>query len=78
MESVKRSIKLVNWEAFHNKTVYKQVSIFNGTLMNIFSNFISNKYITFDYRDPPWMNGFVKTKIKFKNQQYNTYIKKWL
>ena len=43
--------------------------------MNIFSNFIPNKYITFDDRDPPWMNDFVKTKTKFKNQLYNTYIK---
>ena len=43
--------------------------------MNIFSNFIPNKYITIDDRDPPWMNHFVKTKIKFKNQLYNTYIK---
>ena len=50
-------------------------SIFNETLMNIFSNFIPNKYITFDDRDPPWMNDFVKSKIKFKNQLYNTYIK---
>ena len=76
VESIKRSIELVNWETlFHNKTVHKQVSIFNETLMNIFSNFIPNKYITFDDRDPPWMNHFVKTKIKFKNQLYNTYIK---
>ena len=43
--------------------------------MNIFSNFIPNKYITFNDRDPPWMNDFVKTKIKFKNQLYNTYMK---
>ena len=43
--------------------------------MNIFLNFISNKYVTFDDRVPPWMNDFVKTKIKFKNQLYNTYIK---
>ena len=54
VESIKRSIELVNWETlFHNKTVHKQVSIFNETLMNIFSNFIPNKYITFDDRDPP-------------------------
>ena len=76
VESIKMSIELVNWETlFHNKTVHKQVSIFNETLMNIFSNFIPNKYITFDDRDPPWMNDFVKTKTKFKNQLYNTYIK---
>ena len=37
--------------------------------MNIFSNFIPNKYVTFNdcY--------FVKTKTKFKNYLYNTYIK---
>ena len=76
VESIKRSVELVNWETlFQNKTVHKQVFIFNETLMNIFSNFIPNKYITFDDRDPPWMNDFVKTKTKFKNQLYNTYIK---
>ena len=75
MESIERPIELVNWEKlFHNKTVYKQVSISNETL-NIFSNFILNEYVTFDDRDPPWMSDFVKTKIKFKNQLYNTYIK---
>ena len=41
VESIKRSIELVNWETlFRNKTVHKQVSIFNETLMNIFSNFL--------------------------------------
>ena len=43
--------------------------------MNIFSNFVRNKYVTFNDRDPPWMNDFVKTKIKLKNQLYNAYIK---
>ena len=53
IESIKSSIELVNWKTlFHNKTVHKQVSIFNETLMNIFSNFIPNKYVTFDDRDP--------------------------
>ena len=43
--------------------------------MNIFSSFIANKYVTFNDREPLWMNDFVKTKIKFKNQLYNTPIK---
>ena len=76
MESIKRSIELVNWETlFQNKTVHKQVSMFNETLMSIFSDFIPDKYISFDDRYPPWMNDLVKTEIKFKNQLYNTYIK---
>ena len=72
VESIK-NIESVNWELmFSNKSVLKQVSIFNETLMNIFSNFTPNKLVTCDDRDPPWMNDFVKSKIKWKNQLYNT------
>ena len=45
---------------FNNKSVHKQVSIFNEILTNIFSNFTPNKLVTFDDRDPPWINDFVK------------------
>ena len=41
--------------------------------MNIFSNFVPNKLVTFNDRDPPWMNDFVKNKIKWKHQKYKTY-----
>ena len=60
---------------FNNKSVHKQVSIFNEILMNIFSNFTPNKLVTFDDRDPPWMNDFVKSKIKLKNQHSKIYTK---
>ena len=39
----------------NNNSVHKQESIFNETLMNIFSNFNPNKLATFDDRDPSWM-----------------------
>ena len=62
VEGIKKSIESVNWEVmFNNKSVHKQVSIFNEILMNIFSNFTPNKLVTFDDRDPPWMNDFVKS-----------------
>ena len=32
--------------------------------MNIFTNYIPNKYITIDDRDPPWMNEALRNKIK--------------
>ena len=44
-------------------------------MMNIFSNFVSKKLVTFDDSIPPWMNDFMKYKIKWKHQIYNTYIK---
>ena len=60
---------------FSNKSVHRQISIFNETLMNIFSSFTPNKLVTFDDGDPPRMNDFVKSKIKWKNQLYNTYAR---
>ena len=38
---------------FSNKSVNQQVIIFNRTVMNIFLNFIPNKFVTFNDRDPP-------------------------
>ena len=79
IESIQKSIKSVNWETlFYNKTVNKKVFIFNETITNIFSNFVPNKLVTFDDSNPPWMNDFIKNKIKCKHQIYKTYIKKWL
>ena len=65
VECIKKSIESVNWELiFSNKSVDKQVSIFSETLVNIFSNFTPDKLVTFDDRDHPWINDFVKSKIK--------------
>ena len=68
---------MVDWRfMFLNKNVHKQVSIFNNTLMNIFTNYFPNKYITTDDRDPTWMNETIKslstsqiTSLKYKNYQ---------
>ena len=34
--------------------------------MNIFSNYIPNKLITIDDKDPPWMNDYIKRKTMEK------------
>ena len=53
---------------FKNKSIHTQVSVFNETLMNIFSNVALNKLVTFDDRDPPSLiNDYVIAKIKWKN-----------
>ena len=58
---------MVNWNfMFLNKNIHEQVSILNTTLMNIFSNYVPNKYITVDDKDPPWMTEAIKTKINSK------------
>ena len=40
----------------------------------VFRNYVPNKYITIDDKDPVWMNETVKLKIKTKNNMYNKYI----
>ena len=50
----------MNWNSlFSHKNVHEQVAIFNQTLMNIFSNYIPNKFVTIDDNDPPWMNEYI-------------------
>ena len=53
--------------------------------MNIFSNYIPNKLITVDDKDPPWMNENIKKKIMAKKytcksfnankKNYDAYLK---
>ena len=58
---------MVDWKFMSlNQNVHKHVSAFNNALMNIFIDYIPNKYITIDDRDPPWMNETLKNKIKLK------------
>ena len=83
--AIKRAIELVNWNfLFSHKNVHEQVVIFNQTLMNIFSNYIPNKLITVDDKDPPWMNEYINKKILDKkiactffntNKNYDSYLK---
>ena len=56
-EKIRKALDLVNWERlFSNKDINTQVSIFNETILNVFSNYVPNKYITIDDKDPVWMN----------------------
>ena len=69
---LKKAIKLVNWNfLFSNKSVHEQVTIFNQTLI-FFSNYIPNKLITVDDKDPPWMNESIK-KIMAKKHACKSF-----
>ena len=61
---------------FSNKSVKQQVIIFNETVMIVFSNFIPNKFVTFDDRDPPWMTSNIKDKINYHNNICRKLLKK--
>ena len=64
---------MVGWRfMFLSKNVYEQVPDFNNTLMKIFSNYMSNKYITIDDRDPSWVIKTMKNKIKIKKSLHKS------
>ena len=40
-------------------------------------NFVPNKIVTFDDRDPPWMTEYIKTKIQQRDSIYKNYLKSY-
>ena len=75
-DSIINSINQVDWEFhFFNRDVHQQVNIINKPLMNVFSNLIPNKYVTFNNKDPPWTTNYLKYKIQYKNSIHLKYLK---
>ena len=67
----------MNWDRLlDNKNVDSQVLLLNDIISNIFRNFLPNRYVTCDGKDPVWMNENIKSKIKEKNKLYQVYVKK--
>ena len=58
---------------FANKTVSQKVNLLNDIILNVFANFVPNKVITCDDRDPPRINNNIKNKIIWKNSMYKNY-----
>ena len=70
-----RTIETFNWEKLlENKNVNEQLYLFNKTMLNIFHNFIPNKNIICNDKDPPWFNNHIKTLIEKKNHLFKSYM----
>ena len=79
IEHIKKAISNLGWnKAFENLSVDEKVDFLNKTFLNIFRNYIRNKKIKCDYRQPPWIpdiikkylkEGFKLTKFFYKNGQ---------
>ena len=55
--NVRKVLDLVNWERlFDQKSIDGQAATFNDTILNTFRNFVTNKYMAIDDKDPVWMN----------------------
>ena len=42
--------------------------------MNLFQNYVPNRYIIIDDKDPVWMNKIIKSKIKTKILLFKQYL----
>ena len=74
--SINRAINTIDWdELVANKTVESQASELNDLLLNIYSNYIPNKTVLCDEKDPPWMTNGIRTAIEMKNNAYKEYIR---
>ena len=52
-----------------------QVSELNNLLLNIYSNYIPNKTVLCDDKDPLWMANELRAVIEMKNNAYKEYIR---
>ena len=67
---------MFNWETlFQNKNIDDQHKLFNETVVNIDSNYIPNKFITCNDKDPPWLNDHIKQVFNLKHEIFKKYLK---
>ena len=65
VNSIKQALYQVNWSTIlSNKDVHQQLNIPNSIILNVFTNYVSNKVITIDDKDPFWMTDFIKSNIE--------------
>ena len=73
---IQLSVSGIDWNfIFQEKTVNQKVNILNECLVNVFHNFIPNKKIKFNYKDPPWMTEIAKCKLREGSNLVKRYYK---
>ena len=74
---IKSAIANIDWPTmFSGLDVDKMTYLFTSKCASIFSEFIPDKTITCDNRDPPWMTTSLKSVIKRKHRVFKKYIKR--
>ena len=63
------------WERlFDRKDINAQVIALNRSILNESRNYVPNKHVTVNDKDPVWMNETIKSKVKGKNEVFKQYI----
>ena len=58
-----------------SKPAEYQISELSNILLNIYSNYISNKTVLCDVEGPSWMTNAIRAAIEMKNNAYKVYIR---
>ena len=73
--SINQAINAIDWEKrFLNKPVESRVSEMHNLLLNIYLNYLHNKTVLCDDKDPPWMTNGIRAVIEMKNNAYKEYL----
>ena len=70
--NIRKALDSVSWERlFDKKDLDSQVVILNETILNVFRNYVPNKYVTIDDKNSVWMNEIIKSKMEKNNYTSN-------
>ena len=73
--SINCAIDIFDWgHSFEGKNVHEQVHFFNKTVLNIFHNYVANKTVLCNDKDPPWFNDEIRKMVIMKNEIFEQYI----
>ena len=72
--SIRKSISSINWShLFSDNHIDIQGSIFEVCVLNVFKNFVPNKYVIFDDKEPVRMDQSIKQLIKERYSFFSEY-----
>ena len=64
----------INWShLFSDNYIDIQVSILEERVLNVFKNFVPNKYVVFDDKEGIWMDQSIKQLIKERDSCFSKY-----
>ena len=70
--NIRKSISSINWShLFSDNHIDIQVSIFEECVLNVFKNFVPNKYVVFEDKEPVWMDQSIKQLIKERDSCFS-------
>ena len=76
--SINRVLDIFEWgNSSEGKNVHEQFHFFNKTILNIFHNYIPNKTILCNDKDPRWFHNEIRNILTMKNKVFEQYIANW-